>query len=412
MKGKADHALLKSLNRATLLRLIRQQPGLSKAMLARHSTLTRATVGALVQELIHEGWVREGASEISGVGRPFIPLYVDESRLVLLGSEIGVDYLNVVAVNLIGQVLHRHYLPFDTKAHTPEQVIGQLANVLEPLANQLELKGRQVLGIGVGLPGLVKPASGILTVAPNLGWQNVPVLERLTSHLHSLIASGVQIHLLNEANAGAMSEYVFGEQKTDQSLLYLSLGIGVGGGIVLNDQLHVGEHGYAGEIGHTTLHPDGPRCACGNQGCAEALLSQQALGRHLFPDEARPVSINAILYAAQTDDARIQSIVRTTGRYLGMLIANLISTFNTTRVIVGGPVAELDEALLEPALAEVRQRTLVQILSGISIQRCAYGRNACAVGAAAYVLHALLSPAQGLDRHDEVRLRALAETGD
>jgi predicted NBD/HSP70 family sugar kinase len=412
MKGKADHALLKSLNRATLLRLIRQHPGLSKAMLARHSTLTRSTVGALVQELVSEGWVREGNSEINGVGRPFVPLFVDESRLVLLGSEIGVDYLNTVAVNLAGQVLHRHYLPFDTKAHDPEHAILRLANVLEPLAHRLGAEGRQVLGTGVGLPGLVKPASGVLTVAPNLGWKNLPVLECLTDYLPSFSLAGTQLHLLNEANAGAMSEYVFGKHTTGESLLYLSLGIGVGGGIVLNDQLHVGERGYAGEIGHTTLHPDGPSCACGNQGCAEALLSQRALSRHLFPDEPGQASINDILRAVQANGEETRRVIRTTGRYLGMLIANLISTFNTHRVVIGGPVAELDQALLEPALAEVQRRTLKQLLQGISIQRCTYGRDACAVGAAAYVLHTFLTPTRNLAPHDDALLRTLARASD
>jgi predicted NBD/HSP70 family sugar kinase len=212
----------------------------------------------------------------------------------------------------------------------------------------------------------------VLRFAPNLGWRNVDFVPSMT---HALLAAGlpsVPVHIQNEADTGALSEYEFSREENRDALIYITCDVGVGAGIVLNDRLYTGAQGMAGEIGHSILQLDGPLCSCGRRGCAEAFLGARALKqqRQQF---------------GGLDSA---------GRLLGMLMQNLWTSFNPGALVLGGA-----SCLQHPELVSMAQQTLNDYASSAGmtappVRMARYGLLASAVGAAALVLHQYLRPWQ------------------
>jgi predicted NBD/HSP70 family sugar kinase len=378
MKTTGDQQLVKRINRSVLLRLIRSQPGLSRAQAASQSGLTKSTVSSAVRELIDEGWLSEMgeaaanaarvSSASSGLGRPSTPLQMNARALGLIGVEIAVDCLRAVGVSLLGEVLWSMEEP---RQHTePAQVCRQAARLASLAHAELKRMKIRLSGVGIGLPGAFDEASGMVRFAPNLGWRDVAFMPLM---LHALQACGlpdVPVHVQNEADTAALSEYEFASNEGDSALIFVTCDVGVGAGIVLNDRLFTGAQGMAGEIGHSILQKDGPLCSCGRKGCAETFIGSRALAREI----------------------KQNGNVRQAGHALGILIHNLSITFNPGVLVVGG-----GSCIKYPELLQSAQDTLTTYCASAGIaapimRPARYGALAAAVGAAALVLHQYLRP--------------------
>ncbi|MES2948524.1 MAG: ROK family transcriptional regulator [Pseudomonadota bacterium] len=365
MNTTGDQQLVKRINRSVLLRLLRQHTGLSRAQLAQHSGLTKSTVSQLVRELMLEGWVSEqGVTAAIGLGRPSTPLQIDGNTRGLIGVEVAVEALRVVGVSLLGQVLHALEEPLDSPE--PEAVCQQAARLVLRVHAELAQRGVQLAGIGVGLPGAFDEATGVVRFAPNLGWRNVDFVPQITQALAQAGLPSVAVHVQNEADTAALSEYEFLPTDARDSLIFVTCGAGVGAGIVLNDQLFIGTQGMAGEIGHSILQIDGPRCSCGRQGCAETFFGARALAQ--LPDPAQG------------------------GRYLGVVLQNLWTTFNPSVLVVGGPSCERYPGIVQVAQDTLQGYAASSGMAAPAVRPAHYGLLASAVGAAALVLHHELRP--------------------
>lgn len=365
MKTTGDQQLVKRINRSVLLRLLRAHPGLSRAQLAGESGLTKSTVSLLVRELIDEGWLTEtGVTAASGLGRPSTPLQLDARTRGLIGVEIAVEALRVVTVSLLGQVLWTVEEPLDSTQ--PQAVCRQSAALVARAYTQMTAQGRQLSGVGIGLPGAFDDATGVVRFAPNLGWRNVDFLPQITQALTLAGLPDVPVHVQNEADTAALSEYEFSEDEAQNSLIFVTCGAGVGAGIVLNDRLFTGMQGMAGEIGHSILQIDGLLCSCGRRGCAETFIGARALGR--LADASRG------------------------GYYLGVLLQNLWTTFNPGTLVVGGPSCERYPGILPIAQDTLQAYAASAGMVAPTVRAARHGLLASAVGAAALVLHQYLRP--------------------
>lgn len=375
MKTTGDQQLVKRINRSVLLRLVRAQGGLSRAQLAQASGLTKSTVSLLVRELIDEGWLSEtGVTPASGQGRPSTPLHIDGTTRGLIGVEVAVEALRVVGISLTGEVLWSVEEPLADTA--PERVCKQAAQLVSLACMQFTQRELRLTGVGIGLPGAFDDATGVVRFAPNLGWRNVNFVPLITQALSDAGVPDVPVYVQNEADTAALSEYEFALGDAKDSLIFVSCGAGVGAGIVLNDRLFTGAQGMAGEIGHSILQVDGALCSCGRKGCAETFFGARALAR--LPDPAQG------------------------GRYLGVVLQNLWTTFNPDVLVVGGP-----SCMSYPAIVEMAQHNLQAYadsagMTAPTLRAARFGLLASAVGAAALVLHHALrpmhdrSPPQGL----------------
>jgi predicted NBD/HSP70 family sugar kinase len=384
-----DQSLLKRINSLALLRLVKTEAGLSRAELAKRSGLTKSTVSLLVQELIDEGWLCElDATVSSAIGRRPTPLQLDAARLALLGAEIGVDYLNVVACNLEGKLLDARMQPFE-HADLP-RTLTALAKMVAEQHKALRKQGRRALGLGVGIPGTVDAHGQRIGVVPNLSWHDREIHAPLIAALQAAGVRDLDATVLNEANAAALSEYVFGPSHATDSLVYLSIGIGLGGGIVLGDRLHLGHDGSAGEVGHTILQLDGPLCRCGAHGCAESFVSQRALSLDVTGAASPILPMSELTRRMQARDPAVMHAVRRSGRYLGMLIHNLCNTIDPAVIVLGGPMCQLGDAFLDEARVSFEAMRGRYHFHTTAVRQCRFALNACAVGAAGAVLHQAL----------------------
>jgi predicted NBD/HSP70 family sugar kinase len=388
MTMTGDQQLLKRINRMALVRCVRSLPAPSRSDLATHTGLTKSTISLLAQELIDEGWLCERGRAITGsLGRRPTPLALDDSRLALIGVELGVGTLTVVTTSLTGQLLHNasEALP----DLTPQAVCALIVQRMAEAAADVQASHRRLLGFGLGVPGAVDERSGVVRVAPNLGWREVPMRRLLSAGLRDAGFGQVPLHVQNEADVAALGEFEFSPPPVPEPLIYLSLDVGVGAGIVLNDRLFTGAQGLAGEVGHTLLERDGPACSCGRHGCAEAFIGLRAMALRAGIAEAGVEPLRQAL--ARADSAAAEAVQRA-GDCLGVLLQNLWMNFNPARFVLGGPTCELGEVFLGAAQRSLARFAAEAGLAAPPVVACRFGREAVAVGAAALVLHQAVRP--------------------
>jgi len=366
MKATGDQQLIKRINRSLLLRLMRARPGLSRAQLASASGLTKSTVSLLARELLDEGWAREAATPVTaGLGRPATPLFINADVRALIGIEIAVGCVRVVGVSLLGALLCSEESESPEGSDTRARC-RQAAKLARRVERALATRGLVVSGIGVGVPGAVDDVTGIVRFAPNLGWRDLDLLPMLVDALADAGLPAVPVHLRNEAHVAALGEYEFGGSEGEGPLVFVSCDVGVGAGVVLDDGLFGGAQGMAGEIGHTVVEIDGPRCSCGRRGCAEAFVGSRAL--------AGPGGIDRA------------------GAYLGVLLQNLWVAFNPRRIVLGGSSCVRHPALLDAARATLARYGDSAGIAPPGLHAARDGLLAPAVGAAALTLHSELRP--------------------
>lgn len=367
MKTTGDQQLVKRINRSVLLRLLRVQPGLSRAQLAQESGLTKSTVSLLVRELIDEAWLTESDTvNAKGAGRPSTPLQIDARTRALVGVEVAVDVLRVACVSLAGKILWS--TEESRQGLEPVEVCQQIASLVAHAHDLLLSWGLQLTGLGVGLPGAFDETTGKAHFAVNLGWWNVDFMPMFTQALAQVQLPPMPVYVQNEADTAALSEYEFVEGNTSESLIFVTCDVGVGAGIVLNDRLFTGQYGGAGEIGHGILQIDGALCSCGRRGCAETFFGARTLEKLADPLSG--------------------------GKYLGVVLANLWTTFDPSVLIIGGPSCAKYPGLIAKAQDTLQTYAKGARMPAPTVRPAHYGSMASAVGAAALVLHRQLRPMQ------------------
>ncbi|SEO46981.1 Sugar kinase of the NBD/HSP70 family, may contain an N-terminal HTH domain [Duganella sp. CF517] len=393
-----DQQLLKQINRMALVRQLCGAPGLSRAALAEAVGLTKSTVSLLVRELLDEGWLSESELVATGaLGRRATPLRLDSGRLALLGADLGIGGARVVATDLLGTVLAERALPYPDPAD-PAACVGLIADALVAMAAPGgALAGRAPLGLGIGVPGVVDDATGVLRYAPHLGWRDVDVLGRLRAHCAGTALAGLPLFIQNEANVAALAELEFAGQVGADPLIYLSIGYGVGAGIVVNGRLLTGLYGFAGEVGHTILQQGGPRCSCGRRGCADALIGLQALMDAVYgqPCPPEPERLERLFAQAGAGEPAACQAVEAAGRHMGVLLNNLWVAFDPMCIVVGGAALRLGERFLAPGRAVLRAYAEATQLPAPVIRTPHFGANAIAIGGAAMARHHLMRPFGG-----------------
>jgi predicted NBD/HSP70 family sugar kinase len=348
----------------------------------------------LVRDLMDEGWLTESELIATGeVGRRATPLHLDPGRLALLGAEIGVDEARVVATNLLGEVLDTRVVSYedtDNSASCIKLVAAGLVRLARRLGRANSAGGaRQVLGIGVGLHGGVDETLGVLRYAPHLGWRNVDVDGQLRAHFAGTPLEGLPLYMQNEANAAALAEFEFTGQSGTDPLVYLSIGYGVGAGVIVGDSLLTGLNGFAGEVGHAILQAGGPLCSCGRRGCADALIG---LGSLLGAEKPSRAALERLFEKVAQGQPQTCAAVTAAGGQLGVLLNNLWAAFDPMAIVIGGPALRLGDTLIAPARRVLGEYADAAMLTAPEIRTSRFGADAVAVGGAALARHRLTRP--------------------
>jgi glucokinase-like ROK family protein len=352
-----------------------------------------------MDDLITHNFVREIGPTPSAGGRPGMLLELDPSAGCIIGAEIGVGRLNVVLTDFRATIRWRRQVQYD-KSQDQRHVMGKLVALLRRAVQQSQHIGMRLFGVGIGIPGLVDVASGTLIYEPNMGWHAVPLRQLLGAKLD------LPILVDNDANAAALGERYFGAAQDVDNFVYVVANIGLGTGLVIGGHIFQGTSGYAGEVGHTTIDPNGPLCRCGNHGCWERLASQRALIERVqraiqagqyssIEDMAKhnpdQITIQEIVDAARGGDTVARRALEETGVYLGIGIANLINTFNPSLVAFGGALSLADEFLMPIVRQIVLERAMTGPREAAQVVVSAFKSDACVMGGVALVLHEILS---------------------
>lgn len=313
----------------------------------------------------------------------------------VVGMDLGGTNLRAAVVDESGRILSRARVATGA-ADGPDAVIARMAECAKAAWEDASLAPSDILAIGVGAPGPLNTRTGTVIEAPNLpGWKNIPLGARLEE------AAGVTVFVENDANAAAWGEKWAGAGRDVQSLIMLTLGTGVGGGIVIDGKLLHGIDDTAAEIGHITIRPDGPVCGCGNHGCLEALASATALARRarelvasgggkiiaeLAGGDASRIEARTVHEAILRGDEDARELMAAVGADLGIAIAGLVNVLNPEMVILGGGMIGAGEYLFEPVRAEVRKRAFPVPAERARIVPAELGDDAGIIGAAGVAL--------------------------
>lgn len=389
-----DQALVRELNRAIMLNLLRTDPQ-SRAGLAAASGLNKTTVSSLIAELLAAGLVREVGTAESGGGRPGTVLELNPRAGGMIGVELGVEYLRVVLADFCAAALWHREVSF-SRCDGPDAVVEVLMALVAEATAAAQQAGQPILGLGLAAPGLVDIETGTLLFGPNLGWRDVALRQRLRQSF------SFPIFVDNDAKASALGERYFGIAQSVDNFVFVLANVGLGCGIVLGGEVHRGATGSAGEVGHTTLLlPDGPLCECGNRGCWETVASQRALLERVegrlpparagrAPDRYGNMSMETVVEAAEAGDERVLEALAETGHYLGVGIANIVNIFNPSLVVVGGALSLAADYLLPPIRQVVEERAMAWPRQAVQILAAAHRFDSVAMGGVALVLHDIL----------------------
>ena len=311
-----------------------------------------------------------------------------------VGVDLGGTRTKLALADVAGRVQKKSIIA--TQAEDgPTAVLQRIGDAIEDLVRRMDAGP---VGIGIGVPGLVDFENGATKFLPNLTshWRDVPVAATLGKRFDC------EVHLLNDVRAATNGELHFGHgcDREHVTMAFLSIGTGIGGGLVIDGRLRLGPFGAAGEMGHQTLVPDGPRCGCGNRGCLEALASGPAIASEgvrlmriglapylqgLVNGSAEKVTTEKMSLAAEQDTPVADAITKA-GDYLGIAMANVVSTLHPDLIVIGGGVAQLGDRLLQPMRLAIQERVRMFPTDAIEVLPSKLGDSAGVLGAVALAM--------------------------
>ncbi len=381
--------LIRAINRSLVLNSIKAHGPIGRADVARQTKLSPATVTAISAALIEENLIMEVSTGASSGGRPPILLAINPKGGYVIGIKLRDDSAVCALTDLEATILARSSIKLS--GHDPEQVVSDLSELVSEMIRTQKIRKSSILGVGVGLGGIVDSEQGILRQSPIYGdrWREVPLRAMLEKKMK------VSVYLENDVNTLTLTEKWFGSGQGLDNFLTITVGRGIGLGIVLNGQFYRGQGGGAGELGHTVVDPNGPACGCGKRGCLEAYIGDPGLIRianEAYERNEIPVRLKRVEELLALADARNSSALKIysdAGQILGQMIANVINLFNPQRIIIGGEGTRAGEYLFSSMRTAVRQNTMPGLYKENIVQVDPWGDDAWARGAAGFVLHKL-----------------------
>ena len=309
-----------------------------------------------------------------------------------IGIDIGGTNITVALVTKKGKIARKIRFPTrakEGKAKTINRIVKALNEIMKGLLSN------SIRGIGIGAAGDIDPERGLVRFSPNLFWKNVPIVRLIRKKFN------LRVVLDNDANAAAWATYILETGRKVRNLLCVTLGTGVGGGIILNGRIYHGASGSAGEIGHITVNPQGQRCNCGNYGCLETYIGsaytvkkvikeiregEKSLIKKIAGGRLESITAETIEAAALKGDKLARRIWRQAGEYLGIALSGVINLLNPEVIVFGGGVTKAGELIFKPMRAEIRKRAFKVPFEKVKFTTTKFGEDLGVIGAALLTL--------------------------
>ena len=398
-----DDRSARETNQSRVLQALNQRGPTSRIKLAEITGLNPSTISRAVNDLCELNLVREKRVAPSSGGRKPVLIDIDKDQYQVIGVDIGATKIIAAVINLAGEIVEKVRIDIDYQDEevvdlSPRDVLSSIERLLKnykQAEKNSEKSNGQIIGIGVGAHGLVDTEAGVSLFAPNFGWENVNLQQMIEDEFsHRTIID-------NDVRVMALGEYWFGYGQNADNILCVNVGYGIGSGIIFEGELYRGHNSMAGEIGHTTVLEDGPRCNCGDYGCLEAVASGPAIAKQMrkrlkrgyeskcaemVGGDINKITGKLVGEAAAAGDESARKILNEAGNHLGIGIANTVNLLNPELVLIGGGVANSGSFVLDSLRQTVARKTMV---STPNISPVKLVENAGVIGAGVLIMKEL-----------------------
>ncbi|WP_088320489.1 ROK family transcriptional regulator [Kineosporia sp. R_H_3] len=384
-------------NLGTVLQHLHLAGPLTRAELTARMGLNRSTIAALVSELVALGAVREErpAGSQTGAGRPSLVVRPADDHLQVLAADVGVDRVVVALVGLGGRVVARRRRRLTSGS--PASVASLIRRLVDAVLTD-PAAGEHILGLGVSVPGVIRHSDGCVRFAPNLGWVDAPFGDLLAQQL-----GGLPVSVGNDADLGILAEHRRGAARGYDDVVFIAGEVGVGGGLIVGGAPLVGAGGYAGELGHVLVHPQGRPCRCGARGCWETEIGGPAIARALGLGS---VTTEDLVEAMRCAAAEGSTALDGVAHHVGLGLATIVNIINPRLVIIGGLLRELFPSNAAAVRASLDAAALTATAEQVTLVTPELGGDAVLVGASELAWQDVLDDPAGTLR----RNRRLAPT--
>jgi len=384
---------------AEVLRVLRKSGQTSRPEIANITGWSRAKTSQEVNALIEKGYLVETGKGLSKGGRKPRLLRLNSQLGYVVGIDIGATSLDIALADINGSVLRRTTEPTDVR-QPPEEVLGRCRDLILELALAHGIHPKQILGIGIGVPGPVDFVHGVLVAPPLMpDWENYPIRDFLKEPFPSAF-----VVVDNDVNIMALGELRSGDAGDIDHFLVIKIGTGIGCGIMASRKIHRGNNGCAGDVGHICVDKYGPICRCGNRGCLEAMAAGPAIAkkamqaaregrsellRKMLEDHDGVLTPEDVNVACREGDEAALEIIRASGQMIGDVLAGLVNFFNPSHIFITGGIANFGNHLLIAIKRAVLRRSLPLATTDLSINFSRIGSDAGVLGAIALALEYL-----------------------
>ena len=393
---KGSFELMKQLNIAAVLKVLRTGGKLSRAEIAEITGLTPATVTNITKFLMNAGYLNEtGIGESSG-GRPPVILELNPEARYVVGVDLGVGVVEVVIANLEAKIVAKKSIEIQDKEEEKEYnlVLNKLISMISEIIEESNIEKDKIMGIGMAVHGVVNASTGISEFAPYYNWKKVQISKDVEE------AFGYPVYIDNDVRAMALGESWFGCAKGIDNFITINISNGIGAGIIIDNKPYYGVDYSAGEIGHIVVDVDGPKCNCGNYGCLESIASNKSLVKKAIKlikqgtetqmlkgkEDVEDITIEDICDAATKGDEAAIALLKEAGRYIGLVISNLVNILNPMQVVMVGEIMVYNSYALDSIKATVKKVGFQLPAQKAKILQSALGENSAVIGAVTLVL--------------------------
>ncbi|MBZ0308367.1 MAG: ROK family transcriptional regulator [Anaerolineae bacterium] len=353
-RGNQD--LIKALNRNLILNIVRRQGPLSQTQIHKISHLSVGAVSQITNELLHENWlIPAGESDYTG-GRRQSMLRLNPHAGCVVGLKLMEDRVVCAITNLEANVLHYADTPL-TYDHSTQAISQALVQIIQQVIRESGVKPNSILGVGIGLAGVIDTQQGIVQYSPYFHWKNVPLARLLSEHLL------LPIYLENDVNTLTVAEQLFGPGHNVENFVVITIGRGIGMGMVIHHQLYQGARGGVGELGHITVEVGGTKCDCGKYGCLEAMAADPKV----IEQVENAFTLSDVIAAAEQGSQQAREALAKSGFYLGMGIATVINLLHPSLVILSGEGVIAGDLRLTSMFQALNEHTFNGLLESVEM---------------------------------------------
>lgn len=375
---KYDQGRIRKYHYFMLLSLIQKNRQISRVQLAKLTEMSNTSVGKIIKELIEDELVIEVGQTEGGVGRRATLLEINPKGSYIMGVEIEFNIIRIANVSLNGKIIEKRELDFDVKQKS-EIVLGMIAKEISIMIEQMDPEiTKKILAIGVSIPGLVTWPDGKTLTVPQLHWKNVEIKSYLEDKLDFIV------YVDNDVRAVLLAESLFGSMTAYRDAACIYIGSGVGGAVMINNEILRGHFNTLGEIGHITINPDGSLCDCGRLGCLQTYICSSELQKQTGR------SIEEIFEAFELQEEWAIKIINRAKKYLSLAISNIICMYNPEAILLTGPMVQDFPALIEGVAAKSSEYVWAPLENSLHVELSIMGKDNGVIGASALVLNEFL----------------------